>query len=191
VADEYSSVEAASGTGSGGSTSRVATRQATHLADPLPHTTDGRRTDSCAEADRWPSSRRRALGAARAPLLVMCRRVRLSCPDAASTLEYSSATVRTLLQNARRKMERYDAAHERRPGGAGTGRGAAPGLRGARSEPRRIAAREDPGARRAVFFDSGGEFVAPLGTAFGSATVARMLTKFARATAASAFLSGC
>lgn len=151
--------------------------------DPLPDTTMGVRYDMVESGSMAFLKALEALEPRERLVLVVCDAFGFHVPDAASTLEYSSATVRTLLQNARRKMERYDAAHEA-PTKAVQGQVAAllrdcvahvQSLDASRLE--KILALD---AR--VFFDSGGEFVAPSGTAFGSATVARILTKFARAT---------
>ena len=113
----------------------------------------------------------------------MCDAFGFHVHDAASTLEYTSASVRTLLQNARRKMQRYDVAHEAptRPVQAQVAAllrdcvGHIQSFDASRLE--KMLALDGQ-----AIFDSGGEFVAPSGNIFGSATVARILTKFVRGT---------
>jgi RNA polymerase sigma-70 factor (ECF subfamily) len=116
-------------------------------------------------------------------VFVMCDAFGTHVQEAASILHVTSATARTLLRNARRKMQRYDDA--RQPPTANAQAQAAALLRDClvhlqnydASSLQKILALDVM-----AIFDSGGEFVAPRRSVSGSVTVAKLLTKFAGAT---------
>jgi len=116
-------------------------------------------------------------------VLVMCDAFGVDVQGAASTLGVTSAAARALLQNARRHMQRYDAASQP-PTAHAQAQAAAllcdclvnlQNYDAVRLE--RILA---PDVR--AMFDSGGEFVAPPRGIAGSGAVAKLLTKFASRT---------
>jgi RNA polymerase sigma-70 factor (ECF subfamily) len=112
-------------------------------------------------------------------LLTLCDVLGFAVQDAAATLELTTATGKTALQSARRKMEQYDAAHP--PPTADVQAGVAAVLQEflSRLQEYNLPALEQTLASDArAFFDSGGEFVAPAGSMFGCETVARMLARF-------------
>ena len=113
-------------------------------------------------------------------ILVMCDALGLSVHDAAASLELTSATTKTALQNARRKMQRYDAAHVPPTAPVQAGVAAVLHLFLSHLQGYNLPALEKtlaPDAR--AVFDSGGEFVAPAGSIFGSEPVAKLLARFA------------
>ncbi len=116
-------------------------------------------------------------------VFVMCDAFGFSVPDAAATLEFTSATARSALQSARRKMRPYDSAHT--PPTAGIQSQVASVLRDCLSH---LQSRDAPRLEKTLaldaqaVFDSGGEFVAPPGSVFGAGTIAKLLTKFADGT---------
>jgi len=106
-------------------------------------------------------------------------------PDTAATLDFTTATTRTLLQNARRKMGAYDSTHM--PPTPEVQAHAMDCTRDCLSHLQRL----DTGRLEKTLavdahaiFDSGGEFVAPPGSVFGAPTIAKLLTKFAGGTGA-------
>lgn len=148
---------------------------------PRPQTTSGVRYDTVESGSMAFLKALEGLEARERVVLVMCDVFGYPVHEAASTLAFTTPTVRTLLQHARRKMQRYDAAHE------------AP----TRDVQAQVAALlrdclthvQSHDASRLekilaldahAMFDSGGEFVAPSGSLFGSGAVARVVTKFAR-----------
>ena len=112
-------------------------------------------------------------------LLVMCDALGFTVQDAAAALELTSATAKTALQSGRRKMQRYDCAHEP-PTTEVQGRVAAV-LREFLSH---LQGYNLPELEKTLafdaraLFDSGGEFVAPAGNVFGCETIARLLARF-------------
>jgi hypothetical protein len=113
----------------------------------------------------------------------MCDAFGVHVQEVASTLDLTSVTVRTVLQNARRKMEGYDGAYqaptrEAQAQVAGLLRDCLAHVQGFDAPRLEKIMADDAQAR----FDSGGEFVAPSGTVVGSSTVAKLLTKFANGT---------
>ena len=112
-------------------------------------------------------------------LLTLCDALGFPVHDAAAALELTSATAKTALQGARRKMQQYDAAQV--PPTTDIQAGVAAVLHEFLShlQEYNLPALEKtlaPDAR--AVFDSGGEFVAPAGTVFGCETVARLLARF-------------
>lgn len=105
-------------------------------------------------------------------------------PQATATaLDLTSATVRTVLQSARRKMKAYDSTHV--PPTSDVQAHTMDCLRDCLWHLQRLDAgrlektlAEDAQA----LFDSSGEFVAPPGSIFGAATIAKLLTKFVEGT---------
>jgi len=103
--------------------------------------------------------------------------------DVASMLAVTSVVVRGALQNARRKMAKYEATHE--PPTVTVQNRVGEALRELivhlqRSDTAGIEKMLAPDAQ--ALFDSGGEFVAPAGTVAGAGAVARLLTRFADGT---------
>ena len=113
-------------------------------------------------------------------LLVLCDALGFTVHDAAAALELTSATAKTALQNARRKMQQYDCAYL--PPTTHVQAGVAAVLQEFLShlQEYNLPALEKTLAldARAVF-DSGGEFVAPASNVFGCETIARLLARFA------------
>jgi len=116
-------------------------------------------------------------------VLVMSDALGFHLPEAAAALQLTMATVKTLLQNARRKMQGYDASTS--PPTADAQAMAAALLRDCVSHLQSY----DTARLEKTFtvdaqavFDSGGEFVAPSPGVCGAANVARVLTKFAGGT---------
>ena len=112
-------------------------------------------------------------------LLTLCDVLGFPVQDAVTTLELTTATGKTTLQSARRKMQQYDAAHV--PPTADVQAGVAAILHEflSRLQEYNLPALEQTLASDArALFDSGGEFVAPGGSVFGCETVARMLARF-------------
>jgi RNA polymerase sigma-70 factor (ECF subfamily) len=112
-------------------------------------------------------------------VLILCDALGFPVHDAAAALELTSATGKTALQSARRKMQQYDAAQV--PPTTDIQAGVAVVLHEFLShlQDYNLPALEKtlaPDAR--ALFDSGGEFVAPAGTVFGCETVARLLARF-------------
>jgi len=114
-------------------------------------------------------------------VFLMCDAFGFHAQEAASTLAYTTATVRTLLQQARRKMQPYDAVHE-----APTREVQAQVAALLRDCVAHLQSHDASRLEKILsldaqaMFDSGGEFVAPSGRIFGSSTVAKSLTKFVR-----------
>jgi DNA-directed RNA polymerase specialized sigma24 family protein len=113
-------------------------------------------------------------------LFVMCDALAFTVQDTAVALELTSATARTALQSARRKMLQYEGTHV--PPTAEIQAHVASVLQEFLSHLQgyNLPALErtlTPDAR--AVFDSGGEFVAPSGRVSGSETVARLLARFA------------
>jgi len=121
-----------------------------------------------------------ALDARERVLLIMCDAVGFTVQDAAAALDLTSATAKTTLQSARRKMQPYDSAHL--PPTTHVQRMVGAVLREFLSylQSYNLPALEKTFAldARAVF-DSAGEFVAPAGKVFGAETIARLLARFA------------
>jgi len=112
-------------------------------------------------------------------LLTLCDALGFPVHDAAAALELTSATGKTALQSARRKMQQYDAAQV--PPTTDIQAGVAVVLHEFLShlQEYNLPALEKTLASDArALFDSGGEFVAPAGTVFGCETVARLLARF-------------
>jgi RNA polymerase sigma-70 factor (ECF subfamily) len=113
-------------------------------------------------------------------LLIMCDALGFAVQDAAAALELTSATAKTALQSARRKMQQYDCAHV--PPTTQVQASVAAVLHEFLSHLQgyNLPALEKTLAldARAVF-DSGGEFVAPAGNVLGCETIARLLARFA------------
>lgn len=112
-------------------------------------------------------------------LLTLCDTFGFPVHDAAAALELTSATGKTALQSARRKMQQYDAAQV--PPTTDIQGGVAVVLHEFLShlQEYNLPALEKTLASDArALFDSGGEFVAPAGTVFGCETVARLLARF-------------
>jgi RNA polymerase sigma-70 factor (ECF subfamily) len=108
--------------------------------------------------------------------------------DAAAVLRFTSMTSRTLLQNARRRMQRYESTVAEPTIETQTEVGAI--LRECVTDLQSYDAAKlekilDLDAQ--AMFDSAGEFVAPPGTVFGSATIAKLLTRFAGGIGAASF----
>jgi len=113
-------------------------------------------------------------------LLVMCDALGLTVQDAAAALELTSATAKTALQHARRKMQQYDCAHV--PPTTHVQADVAAVLHEFLSylQGYNLPALEKTLASDArAVFDGGGEFVAPAGNVFGCETIARLLARFA------------
>jgi DNA-directed RNA polymerase specialized sigma24 family protein len=113
-------------------------------------------------------------------VLVMCDVLGLHLQEAAAALELTSAMAKTTLQSARRKMQSYDSAHV--PPTAQVQASVAATLREFLSHLQgyNLPALEKILASDALAaFDSGGEFVAPATSVFGSETVAKLLARFA------------
>jgi len=151
--------------------------------DPRPHTTTAMRYDMVESGSMAFLKALEALEPRERLVFVMGDAFGFHVHDAASTLEYTAATVRTLLQNARRKMQRYDAAHQ-----APTRDAQAQVAALLRDCVTHLQSFDAPRLEKILaldaqaLFDSGGEFVAPSGNICGSATVAKVLTKFVRGT---------
>jgi len=112
-------------------------------------------------------------------LLTLCDAFGCAVQDAAAALELTSATGKTTLQSARRKMQQYDADHV--PPTTDLQAGVASVLREFLShlQEYNLPALEKTIASDArALFDSAGEFVAPAGSVFGCETVARLLARF-------------
>jgi DNA-directed RNA polymerase specialized sigma24 family protein len=112
-------------------------------------------------------------------LLTMCDALGFAVQDAAAALELTSATGKTALQSARRKMQQYDSAHV--PPTTDIQAGVAAVLHEFLSHLQgyNLPALEKTLASDArALFDGGGEFVAPAGSVFGCETVARLLARF-------------
>ena len=113
-------------------------------------------------------------------LLIMCDALAFAVQDAAAALDLTSATAKTALQNARRKMQAYDCGHQ--PPTTQVQGSVAAVLREFLShlQDYNLPALEKTLASDArAAFDSGGEFVAPAGNVFGCETIARLLARFA------------
>jgi RNA polymerase sigma-70 factor (ECF subfamily) len=113
-------------------------------------------------------------------LLILCDALAFTVQDAAAALQLTSATAKTALQSARRKMQRYDSAHV--PPTMRVQRSVAAVLQEFLSHLQgyNLPALEKTLALEArAVFDSGGEFVAPAGNVFGCETIARLLARFA------------
>ena len=120
-----------------------------------------------------------ALEARERILLTLCDTLGFAVRDAAAALELTSATGKTALQSARRKMQQYDAAHV--PPTTDVQASVAAVLREFLShlQEYNLPALEKTLASDArALFDSAGEFVAPAGSVFGCETVARLLARF-------------
>ncbi|HEY3157886.1 MAG TPA: sigma factor-like helix-turn-helix DNA-binding protein [Vicinamibacterales bacterium] len=116
-------------------------------------------------------------------VFVMTDAFRFQLQEAAAMLGFTSATTRTLLQNARRKMEAYDVAHV--PPTADVQAHAMERLRDCLWHLQRFDAgrlEKTLAVDAYALFDSGGEFVAPPGSVFGASTIAKLLTKFLKGT---------
>jgi DNA-directed RNA polymerase specialized sigma24 family protein len=124
-----------------------------------------------------------ALGPRERVVFVMCDACGLPLDEVAAALDFTSATTRTLLQNARRNMERYTATHMP----------PTPDVQAHVMERTRECLSHFQGlnsgrlektlaADAQAIFDSGGEFVAPPGNIVGAGTIAKLLTKFADGT---------
>jgi RNA polymerase sigma-70 factor (ECF subfamily) len=112
-------------------------------------------------------------------LLTLCDALGFAIQDAAAALELTSATGKTALQSARRKMQQYDAAQV--PPTTDIQASVAAVLHEFLSQLQEynLPALEKTLASDArALFDSGGEFVAPAGSVFGCETVARLLARF-------------
>jgi RNA polymerase sigma-70 factor (ECF subfamily) len=103
--------------------------------------------------------------------------------ETAATLDFTAAMTRTLLQSARRKMDAHDSTHV--PPTPDVQAHTMDCLRDCLWHLQRL----DTGrlektlaADAQAIFDSGGEFVAPPGSIVGSATIAKLLTKFVEGT---------
>ncbi len=99
---------------------------------------------------------------------------------AAAALQSTSMTCRTLLQNARRRMQRYESSYPEPTTETQAHVGAM--LRECLTDLQSHDAsklEKSLALDAQAMFDSAGEFVAPPGTVFGSSTIARLLTKFA------------
>jgi DNA-directed RNA polymerase specialized sigma24 family protein len=113
-------------------------------------------------------------------LFVMCDALALTVQEAAGALDLTSATARAVLQSARRKMQEYDSTHvpptsQVQASVAATLREFLSHLQGYNLPALEKTLSLDA---RAVF-DSGGEFVAPASSVFGSETIAKLLARFA------------
>ncbi len=121
-------------------------------------------------------------------VLVLCDALGFPVQEAAAALQFTSINARTLLQHARRHMQRYEASC----------------LEPTLEVQAQVAAVlhdflahfqswDAPRLEKILaldaqaVFDSAGEFVAPPGTIFGSSTVAKVLTKFASGMGAASF----
>jgi len=113
-------------------------------------------------------------------VLVMCDALGFAVQEAAVALELTSATAKTALQNARRKMQWYDSSHLPPTTQVQGSVGAVLHEFLSHLQGYNLPALEKTLAldARAVF-DSGGEFVAPAGNVFGCETIARLLARFA------------
>jgi DNA-directed RNA polymerase specialized sigma24 family protein len=113
-------------------------------------------------------------------LLTMCDVLGFTVQDAAAALELTSATGKTALQSARRKMQQYDSANV--PPTPPIQASVAAVLHEFLSHLQgyNLPSLEKTLASDArAVFDSGGEFVAPAGDVFGCETIARLLARFA------------
>jgi DNA-directed RNA polymerase specialized sigma24 family protein len=121
-------------------------------------------------------------------VFVLCDALGLDVQDAAAALQFTSMTSRTLLQNARRRMQQYESLHaepttEVQAHVAAMLRDCLRHLQACdASKLEKILALDVQ-----AMFDSAGEFVAPPGTVFGSSTVAKVLAKFASGVGATSF----
>jgi DNA-directed RNA polymerase specialized sigma24 family protein len=112
-------------------------------------------------------------------LLTMCDALGLAVQDAAAALDLTSATGKTALHSARRKMQQYESAHV--PPTADIQAAVAAVLSEFLShlQEYNLPALEKTLASDArALFDGGGEFAAPAGSVFGCETVARLLARF-------------
>jgi DNA-directed RNA polymerase specialized sigma24 family protein len=150
---------------------------------PRPHAATGARYDMVESGSMAFLKALEVLEPRERVVFVMCDAFGSHVQDAASTLHVTSATARTLLQNGRRKMQRYDAACQ--PPTANAQAEAAVVLRDC------LAHLQNYDALRLekmlaldvqAIFDSGGEFVAPSRGVSGAGAVAKLLTKFADGT---------
>lgn len=113
-------------------------------------------------------------------VFVMCDAFGCHVQETASTLHVTSATARTLLQNGRRMMQRYDAAYQ-----APTAKAQAQSAAVLRDCLAHLQNYDTLRLEKILMldaqaiFDSGGEFVAPPRSVAGAGTVAKLLTKFA------------
>jgi RNA polymerase sigma-70 factor (ECF subfamily) len=123
-------------------------------------------------------------------VLVMCDAFGVHPQETAAALELTSATARSVLQGARRRMQTYDSTQE--PPTAAVQADFTDCLRDCLSHLQRLDASrlEKMMALDAqAIFDSGGEFVAPPGSISisGAGTIAKVLTKFADGTGPASF----
>ncbi len=150
---------------------------------PRPEAGDGARYDMVESGSMAFLKALEGLDPRERVLFAMCDAFGFSPPDAAATLEFTSATARSVLQSARRKMQSYDSTHS--PPTAGMQAHVASVLRDCLSH---LQHRDAPRLEKMLaldaqaVFDSGGEFVAPQGSVFGAGTIAKLLTKFAYGT---------
>lgn len=113
-------------------------------------------------------------------VLVMCDAFGLELHEVTMALEWTAATVKLLLQAARRKMQRYDA--EQSPPTTEAQADVAAMLHECLSHLQHY---DSAGLEKILtadaqaLFDSAGEFVAPTATVVGAAAVTKVLTKFA------------
>ena len=153
-----------------------------NAASPAPrvHAATGARYDMVESGSMAFLNALEALEPRERVVFVMCDAFGSHTQDAASTLHVTSATARTLLQNGRRLMQRYDAAYQ--PPTAKAQAQSAAVLRDC------LAHLQNYDALRLekilaldarAIFDSGGEFVAPPRRVAGARSVAKLLTKFA------------
>ena len=121
-------------------------------------------------------------------IFVMCDAFGLDLQETAATLDFTSASTRALLVNARRKIQPYDSTHVAPTPDVQAG--VTDSLRECISHLHRLDTTrlEKMLALDAqATFDSGGEFVAPPGSVFGAGTIAKLLTKFIEGTGSIGF----
>jgi DNA-directed RNA polymerase specialized sigma24 family protein len=116
-------------------------------------------------------------------LLTVCDALGFGVQDAATALELTAATARSVLLSARRKMQQYDAAHVPPTTDIQTSVAAVLHEFLSHLQGYNLPALEKTLASDArALFDSAGEFVAPAGSVFGCETVARLLARFTERT---------
>jgi RNA polymerase sigma-70 factor, ECF subfamily len=150
---------------------------------PRPDATDGERYDMVESGSMAFLRALEALEPRERLPFVMCDAVGFQVQDAAVALEVTSASVRSALQTARRKMRAYDSTHAAPT--ADVQAHVAAVLRDFLTHLQQFdASRLEKmlSVDAQAVFDGAGEFVAPPGAVFGAGTIVKVLTKFVAGT---------
>jgi DNA-directed RNA polymerase specialized sigma24 family protein len=146
---------------------------------PRPPVTAGARYDAVESGSTAFLLALETLEARERILLTMCDALGFAVQEAAAAIELTSATGKTVLQSARRKMQAYDAAHLPPTTDIQAAVGAVLHEFLSHLQEYNLPVLEKTLASDVrALFDSGGEFVAPAGGVFGCETVARLLARF-------------